>query len=141
MWFAQITGGAMVDVAFDITGHPAVLAPTTALVRQLGRVILLGDTPTPSRQHLGPRVVADSVSVLGVHASAAPDVPQPARPVDAAGDDRRCSSTGSPPVAWTWTPWSRTGSPRVRRPRSTKPCARTGQASSASFSTGRSVSA
>ena len=70
----DLTAGTMVDVAFDITGHPAVLAPTTRLVRQLGRVILLGDTPTPSRQHLGPRVVGDSVSVLGVHASAAPEV-------------------------------------------------------------------
>lgn len=71
----EITGGAMVDVAFDITGHPAVLAPTTELVRPLGRVVLLGDTPTPSRQPLGPRVVGESVSILGVHASAAPAVP------------------------------------------------------------------
>ncbi len=70
----EITDGAMVDVAFDITGHPDVLAPTTRLVHQLGRVILLGDTPTPSRQQLGPRIVADSVSVLGVHASAAPAI-------------------------------------------------------------------
>ncbi len=69
----EITGGAMVDVAFDITGHPDVLAPTTRLVHQLGRVVLLGDTPTPSRQQLGPRIVADSVSILGVHASAAPE--------------------------------------------------------------------
>lgn len=71
---AGLTGGAMADVAFDITGHPAVLAPTTRLVRQLGRVVLLGDTPTPSRQQLGPRIVADSVSVMGVHASSAPEV-------------------------------------------------------------------
>jgi 2-desacetyl-2-hydroxyethyl bacteriochlorophyllide A dehydrogenase len=70
----QITGGAMTDVAFDITGRPDVLAPTTRLVHPLGRVILLGDTPTPSRQYLGPRIVADSVSVLGIHASAAPEV-------------------------------------------------------------------
>ncbi len=70
----ELTAGAMVDVAFDITGHPAVLAPTTRLVRQLGRVVLLGDTPMPSRQQLGPRIVADSVAVLGVHASAAPEV-------------------------------------------------------------------
>jgi threonine dehydrogenase-like Zn-dependent dehydrogenase len=64
----------MADVAFDITGRPDVLAPTTRLVHPLGRVILLGDTPTPTRQHLGPRIVADSVSVLGIHASAAPEV-------------------------------------------------------------------
>ena len=50
-----------------------MLAPTTRLVRPLGRVILLGDTPTPSRQQMGARIVADSVAILGVHASAAPE--------------------------------------------------------------------
>ncbi len=70
----DLTGGRLLDAAFDITGHPAVLAPTTRLVHPLGRVVLLGDTPTPSRQALGPRIVADSVSVLGVHASSAPEV-------------------------------------------------------------------
>ncbi len=70
----EITDGRLLDAAFDITGHPAVLAPTTRLVHPLGRVVLLGDTPTPSRQVLGPRIVADSVSVLGVHASSAPEV-------------------------------------------------------------------
>ena len=69
----DLTGGVMLDAAFDITGHPAVLGPTTRLIRPLGRVVLLGDTPTPSRQALGPRVVADSVSILGVHASSAPE--------------------------------------------------------------------
>ncbi len=78
----------MVDVAFDITGHPDVLAPTTRLVRQLGRVVLLGDTPTPSRQLLGPRIVADSVSVLGVHASAAPEVATLRDPWTLRGDGR-----------------------------------------------------
>jgi len=71
---SEITDGRMLDAAFDITGHPVVLAPTTRLVHPLGRVVLLGDTPTPSRQVLGPRIVADSVSVLGVHASSAPEV-------------------------------------------------------------------
>lgn len=72
---ADLTGGAMVDVAFDITGHAAVLAPTTELVRQSGRVVLLGDSPTPSRQRLGPRIVAGSVSIIGVHASSAAAAP------------------------------------------------------------------
>jgi threonine dehydrogenase-like Zn-dependent dehydrogenase len=70
-----LTAGAMVDVAFDITGHPDALAPTTNLVHQGGRVILLGDTPTPSHQRLGPRMVADSILLQGVHASSAPSVP------------------------------------------------------------------
>ncbi len=71
----ELTRGDMADVAFDITGHTAVLAPTTRLVRPLGRVVLLGDSPTPSRQQLGPRIVADSVSLIGVHASSAPAAP------------------------------------------------------------------
>ena len=52
---ANITGGRMVDVVFDVTGHPAVLAPASLLLRKLGRLVLLGDSPTPSRQSLGPR--------------------------------------------------------------------------------------
>ncbi len=63
----RLTRGAMLDVVFDITGHPAVLAPASLLLRKLGRLILLGDSPTPSQQHLGPRVVGDSISILGQH--------------------------------------------------------------------------
>ncbi len=58
----------MLDVVFDITGHPAVLAQATQLVKPMGRVILLGDTATPSKQELGRNVVSNSVSVLGIHA-------------------------------------------------------------------------
>ncbi|WP_127580134.1 zinc-dependent alcohol dehydrogenase [Paenibacillus koleovorans] len=67
----RITEGKMLDVVFDITGHPAVLAPATRLAGQLGRVVLLGDSTVPSQQVLGPRVVADSISVLGTHAGLA----------------------------------------------------------------------
>jgi threonine dehydrogenase-like Zn-dependent dehydrogenase len=69
-----LTAGRMVDVVFDVTGHAAVLAPSTRLLRRLGRVVLLGDTTTPSRQHLGPRVLADSLSVLAIHALMRPEV-------------------------------------------------------------------
>lgn len=68
----KITGGKMLDVVFDVTGHPAVLAPAVQLLRRLGRVILLGDTPTPTQQHLGPGVVSNSISILGIHATARP---------------------------------------------------------------------
>lgn len=70
---ARITGGRMFDAVFDITGHPAVLAPGSLLLRKLGRLILVGDTPTPSRQTLGPRVVGDALSILGVHGFVHPD--------------------------------------------------------------------
>ena len=70
---AALTGGAMLDAVFDITGHAAVLAPATQLLRKLGRLVLLGDSPTPSLQHLGPRVVGDSLSILGIHGMMYPD--------------------------------------------------------------------
>ena len=63
----RITDGKRLDVVFDITGHPAVLAPATNLVREMGRVVLLGDTVTPSQQVIGPRVVFDSIAILGIH--------------------------------------------------------------------------
>jgi threonine dehydrogenase-like Zn-dependent dehydrogenase len=62
-----ITKGEMLDVVFDITGRADVLAPATELLRKLGRLVLLGDSPTPSRQHLGPRVVGHSIAILGIH--------------------------------------------------------------------------
>jgi 2-desacetyl-2-hydroxyethyl bacteriochlorophyllide A dehydrogenase len=70
---AELTGGRMLDAVFDVTGHPAVLAAAVGLVRQLGRVVLLGDTPTPTRQPLGPGVVSNSVAILGIHALARPE--------------------------------------------------------------------
>ena len=81
---ADITGGRMVDVVFDITGHPAVLAPASLLLRKLGRLVLLGDSPTPSRQNLGPRIVGD----FDLH---------PGRPRhDVSGRQRRRSTSGPP---------------------------------------------
>lgn len=74
---ADITGGRMVDVVFDVTGHPAVLAPASLLLRKLGRLVLLGDSPTPSRQSLGPRIVGDSIAILGIHGMMYPDAATP----------------------------------------------------------------
>ncbi|MEZ5190948.1 MAG: zinc-binding alcohol dehydrogenase [Schumannella sp.] len=74
---AELTGGDLLDVVFDITGHHDVLADASTLLRPLGRLVLLGDSPSPSRQRLGPRIVGDSIAVLGVHASIAPEVRTP----------------------------------------------------------------
>ncbi|MGI5489510.1 zinc-dependent alcohol dehydrogenase [Microtetraspora malaysiensis] len=72
---ADLTGGRLVDVVFDVTGSPAVLSQAVRLARRLGRVVLLGDTPTPSRQMLGPGVVSDSLTILGAHADIVSDDP------------------------------------------------------------------
>jgi 2-desacetyl-2-hydroxyethyl bacteriochlorophyllide A dehydrogenase len=69
----EITGGRMLDVVYDITGHPAVLAACLPLLRKLGRLVLLGDTPTPSQQCLGPGVVSDSIAILGIHGTMTPE--------------------------------------------------------------------
>jgi len=69
----EVTDGKMLDVVYDITGHYAVLAHCIPLVRRLGRVVLLGDTPTPTRQCLAPGVVSNSVAILGIHGSTTPD--------------------------------------------------------------------
>lgn len=61
------TNGKMLDVVFDITGHPVVLAQATQLVNKFGRVILLGDTATPTAQGMGSNVVSNSVAILGIH--------------------------------------------------------------------------
>ncbi len=63
----QICGGDGPDVAMDVTGHPAVLAPTLAIPRRYGQVTILGDTGTPSEQRLTMDVVIRGVRIVGAH--------------------------------------------------------------------------
>jgi 2-desacetyl-2-hydroxyethyl bacteriochlorophyllide A dehydrogenase len=65
----ELTGGRMLDAVWDVTGHPAVLSQCVQLLRRLGRVVLTGDTPTPTQQFLGPGVLSNAISILGIHAS------------------------------------------------------------------------
>jgi threonine dehydrogenase-like Zn-dependent dehydrogenase len=53
----------LADVVYDVTGHWAVLP----LARQFGKVVLIGDSPEPTRQHLTQDVLARQVDVLGTH--------------------------------------------------------------------------
>jgi 2-desacetyl-2-hydroxyethyl bacteriochlorophyllide A dehydrogenase len=69
----EITDGWMLDVVFDVTGSPNTLAPSIQLLRRMGRLVLLGDTPVPTRQHLGPGVVSNSVAILGIHGYMLPE--------------------------------------------------------------------
>ncbi len=68
----ELTQGKMLDAVLDVTGNPTVLAPACQLLRQLGRVVLLGDTPTPTQQHLGPGVLSNSIAILSIHGYARP---------------------------------------------------------------------
>ncbi|KAH8689685.1 putative chlorophyll synthesis pathway protein BchC [Talaromyces proteolyticus] len=73
----KTTDGKMVDVVFDITGFPSVLASASKFLRKLGRLVLLGDSPTPSKQSLGPRIVGNSISILGIHGFMFPETETP----------------------------------------------------------------
>lgn len=70
---AAITQEWMLDLVFDVTGHPATLAGCVQLARRYGRVVLLGDTPTPSQQFVGPGALYKSLSILGIHGYALPE--------------------------------------------------------------------
>jgi 2-desacetyl-2-hydroxyethyl bacteriochlorophyllide A dehydrogenase len=67
-----LTGGELADVVFDVTGHASVFAPALAMVRRLGRLVLLGDTGTPSQQHLTGDVVTRGITIVGAHDSLPP---------------------------------------------------------------------
>ncbi len=79
----EITSGEMLDAVWDATGHPAALAACVQLLRKRGRVILVGDCPTPNEQYIGPGVVSNSISILGIH------------------------DTSSPPFHSEFTPWTK----------------------------------
>ncbi len=64
--------GAGADVVYEITGSPRVLASALTLPRRFGRLVLLGDTGTPSAQYLTGDVVTKGLSILGAHDSHPP---------------------------------------------------------------------
>ena len=69
----QHTGGRLADAVYDVTGHFSVLPPALPLARQFGRLMLLGDSPFPSRQHLTYDVVSRGVRIIGSRSSWLPD--------------------------------------------------------------------
>ena len=64
---AQHTNQQMADVVYDVTGHYAVLPMGLKLARNFGKLVLIGDTPHPSRQHLTQDVLTRQVDIIGTH--------------------------------------------------------------------------
>lgn len=62
---ADHTGGRLADVVFDATGHFAVFPLALKLVRRFGTVLLIGDSPHPSRQVLTSDILARQITVRG----------------------------------------------------------------------------
>jgi threonine dehydrogenase-like Zn-dependent dehydrogenase len=64
----------LADVVFDMTGHAAVFAGALKLLRKRGRLVLIGDTGTPSGQSLTHDVITKDLRIIGAHAPNAPQV-------------------------------------------------------------------
>ncbi len=63
----QANAGELADVVIEATGHPAVLSNALPLVADRGRLVLLGDTGYPSKQHLTYDVIRRGLSIRGAH--------------------------------------------------------------------------
>lgn len=63
------TGGVLADVVYDVTGHWSVLPLALPLARDHGKLLLLGDSPFPTRQHLTYDVVSRQVQIIGSRSS------------------------------------------------------------------------
>ncbi len=60
-------GGVRPDIVIDTTGNHAVFVHALALVADRGRVVLLGDSGTPSRQSLTFDVLVRGLTIIGAH--------------------------------------------------------------------------
>jgi 2-desacetyl-2-hydroxyethyl bacteriochlorophyllide A dehydrogenase len=60
-------GGREPDIVVDGTGHPDVFAAALGLAKRFGRVVVLGDTGSPTQQHLTGDVVLKGLTVVGTH--------------------------------------------------------------------------
>jgi 2-desacetyl-2-hydroxyethyl bacteriochlorophyllide A dehydrogenase len=69
-----LTEGAGADVVYDVTGAAPVFSVALTLLRRFGRLVLLGDTGTPSEQRLNGDVVTKALSIVGAHDSNPPPI-------------------------------------------------------------------
>ena len=61
------TDGNLADVVFDATGHFSVFPMALKLTRRFGNLILIGDSPHPSKQTLTADVLTRQITVRGTH--------------------------------------------------------------------------
>jgi 2-desacetyl-2-hydroxyethyl bacteriochlorophyllide A dehydrogenase len=76
----EITRGRMADVALEITGNQAVIPVVVRLVRQLGRVILLGSPRGRVELDFHDEVHTLGLQIIGAHVSTHPEVETPHNP-------------------------------------------------------------
>ncbi|MBI4976632.1 MAG: zinc-binding alcohol dehydrogenase [Spirochaetes bacterium] len=62
-----LTNGEGPRIVIDSTGNEKVFASALGVVRKYGRVVILGDTGTPSAQHLTADVITRGITIVGAH--------------------------------------------------------------------------
>ena len=67
MFVSEQTEGRLSDVVYEVTGHWQVFPTALPLARDFGRLILLGDSPEPSKQRLTQDILTRQVTVIGTH--------------------------------------------------------------------------
>jgi threonine dehydrogenase-like Zn-dependent dehydrogenase len=60
------TNGNLADVVFDATGHYAVFPLALKLTRSFGTMMLIGDSPQPSKQVLQADVITRQITIRGL---------------------------------------------------------------------------
>jgi 2-desacetyl-2-hydroxyethyl bacteriochlorophyllide A dehydrogenase len=60
------------DIVIDTTGNPDVLSAALRLVRDRGRIVVLGDTGMPSKQRVTSDLVVRGIEIVGAHDSHRP---------------------------------------------------------------------
>ena len=68
----KLTEGTGADVVYDVTGAAPVFSIALTLLRRFGRLVLLGDTGTPSEQRLTGDVITKALTIVGTHDSNPP---------------------------------------------------------------------
>ncbi len=69
-----LTEGKGADVVYDVTGAAPVFSISLTLLRRFGRLMLLGDSGTPSEQRLTGDVVTKALSIVAAHDNTPPPV-------------------------------------------------------------------
>ena len=73
----KVTNNKMLDVVFEMTGNASVLSTSIQFLRKFGRLMLIGDSPTPSKQCLGTGVIGNGIKIIGAHGSHTPEKATP----------------------------------------------------------------
>ena len=64
---ASMTSGKMADVVIDTTGNAEVFTAAQKAAKKFGKVIILGDTGSPSKQNISSAVITKGLKIIGAH--------------------------------------------------------------------------